>query len=166
MYEYDFGFINEITGITYETRKRLIKWYAKQPEAVMVEAHKLQTDLMRQSRERYGAAARPEFVHSCLILALRKMIRAEEAIHAKGTMTPEDAERARRIRVLRMQSPRHRSGRKRAKLEGALQLEVERLLDEGLSYRKMSCYLEKHHGIKISYSYLCEIATEWGMANG
>jgi len=91
------------------------------------------------------------------------MIRAEEAVHKKGSLTHEQAELLRSIRIARAKVKRRKGGRIRAKLEGPLRQEVERLINEdNLSYRQTARYLKEHHKVRVSPSYLCEILKEWG----
>ena len=53
MQSYDLEYVYELTGLSEPNRKRLINYYAKLPEPTRIEAHKLQTDLIRQKREQY-----------------------------------------------------------------------------------------------------------------
>ena len=165
-YHYDTHRLDSITGVTPDSRDRLIRWYARQPEQIRIEAHRFQTDLLRQNRNNLGSASDPVVSHACLVLAIQKMVRAEEGVHSKNSLTKEQAEILRSIRIARARIPKRRGGRKRVKLEGPLRLEVERLiLNDGLSYRQASKYLRQHHNLKISASYLCEIMKEWGMTD-
>jgi len=63
MYDYDTRHVDEITGVTPETRDRLLRWYARQPEPVRIEAHKIQTDLLRQTRNSSGQGGKSEAFH-------------------------------------------------------------------------------------------------------
>ena len=51
---YDLTYVYSLTGLSEPNRKMLINYYARLPEQSRLEAHKLQTDLMRQKRDRYG----------------------------------------------------------------------------------------------------------------
>ena len=59
-------YVYELTGLSEPNRKMLINYYARLPEETRIEAHKLQTDLIRQKRDKYENPRQHEFTYAML----------------------------------------------------------------------------------------------------
>lgn len=143
-----------------------LRWLGRQPLPVILEAFRLQTDLLRQDSSRKEAKALPgkfpEFVLAKLLAAIDKIKGTEEALHRKAALDPEVT---RRIQALRIAGVRGKSPRKgRAKKETALRVKFGALIDtlrtEGLGWREIADYLSRFHRFKVSFAYLQRCAAK------
>lgn len=166
MYDYDLPYVQTLCGLTELQRRDLCRWYSRLPESVRVEACRLQTDLIRQHRQRQQAGKMPEFLHAMLVLALQKMRSVEGGLDRKGRLTLEQARRISEIRLARAQA--ERTGRKsptRHKLELQHAEQIKRLRGEGLSWREVAEYLRRYHRLEVSHTYLRRVFKESAAKN-
>lgn len=155
MYDYDLNCVQKLCGLTELQRRDLCRWYAKLPETVRVEAYRLQTDLIRQHRQRQQPGQVPEFLYAMQMLALQLMRSVEGGLDRKGKLTLEQARRISEIRLARAQADKaSRKNPTRAKLELRHAGDVRRLRGEGLSWREVAAYLKRYHRLEVSHTYL------------
>lgn len=142
-----------------------LRWLGRQPLPVILEAFRLQTDLLRQASSRKEGKAPPgrfpEFVLAKLLAAIGKIRGTEEVLHRKGALDPEVT---RRIQELRIAGARVKSPRKRPKKETVLRVKFGALIDtlraKGLGWREIAYYLSRHHHFKVSFAYLQRCAAK------
>lgn len=158
MYDYDLNCVQTLCGLTELQRRDLCRWYAKLPEKVRVEVFRLQTDLIRQNRQRQTANKLPEFLYAMQMLAFQLMRSVEGGLDRKGKLTLEQARRISEIRLARAQADKvNRKKPTRAKLELQHAGDVRRLREEGLSWREVAAYLKRYHRLEVSHTYLQQV---------
>lgn len=161
MYDYDLHYVQTLCGLTELQRRDLCRWYYRLPETVRIEAGRLQTDLIRQHRQRQQAGKLPEFLFAMLLLALQMMRSVEGGLDRKGRLTLDQARRISEIRLARAQAERTgRKSPKKNKLEQRHAEQVRRLREEGFSWREVAEYLKRYHRLEISHTYLRQLFTE------
>ena len=149
-------YVYELTGLSEPNRKRLINYYARLPEETRIEAHKLQTDLIRQKRDKYENPRQHEFTYAMLLLALTRMKSLESAQGTKRALNDEEAERITEIRIQRILDRKNKGRKSEQKhlIEIRFYEEIKNLKDKGLSWRDIADYISKYHKKKISHGYL------------
>lgn len=162
MYDYNFAYLERLAGLTAMQRQTLMRYYAKLPEQVRIEAHKLQTDLIRQRRQEQRKDAMPEYCYAMLILALRQMQWIEQSHHLKASLTLEQAKKITEIRLARARAMKKKKDSPlRYLIEVRLFEEIQRLREvEGMSWREVCDYLAKYHRRRISHTYLQRVFTD------
>ncbi|MCX5814011.1 MAG: hypothetical protein NT178_15920 [Proteobacteria bacterium] len=151
MYDYDLNYIYEITGLSDTERRSLINYYARLPEPVRIEAHKIQTDLMRQMKTGQRIKEKQaEFTYAMLVLALRKMKRIETGEYVGAGMEKIRDMRAGRI----MAAKKKKTSRIKDLIELRYYALITQLREKELGWREIAKYLEKYHKSKITFSYL------------
>jgi hypothetical protein len=168
MYEYNLDYIKEITGICADEAESLTKYFAKLPIKIRIETFKLQTDYVRQNRDKLNKEFAAEYYYAMHLLALRSMKRIESGSALKQELTQFEAAKIHKIRVERIKAGRGKKESKKAMLIKDKYLEeIKKLyLEDGLSWREISEYLAKHHKIKISHGYIQQKFTEAMMYEG
>lgn len=156
---YDIKVIDTMSETTSSQRAANLRWLALQGEQTVIEAIKMQTDLIRQYRiEHRGQAMSPEFAYAMLSRALLKMTWLETAQTRKGDeLSDAEFAQVQRVRIERIR------GKKRAKASPKKELIrirffplIETLRKEGLSWRGISDYLHTHHKTRLAYNYIRE----------
>lgn len=158
MYDFDLTCVQQLCGLTELQRHDLCRWHAKLPEPVRIEACRLQTDLIRQHRQRQQPGRQPEFLFAMQMLALQMMRSVEGGLDRKGRLTLDQARRISEIRLARAKADQ--DGRKkptRQKLELRHAAEVQRLRGEGFSWRAVADYLKRYHRLEVSHTYLRQL---------
>jgi len=141
------------------------RYFGHLPEADRIKAHKLQEDLIRQNRKLWKGKSNADFYYSMLILALWKMQSTREILSKKTALTIEEAEkRAEELRKRRVatfiaikKDRKKKASPKASSIDSQRYHLVARLRSDGLSWRDTAEYLDKHHKIKISHSYLRDV---------
>jgi hypothetical protein len=153
---YDMDYVYSLTGLSEPNRKRLINYYARLPEQTRIEAHKLQTDLLRQSRDKYDNARQQEFTYAMLLLALAKMKSLESGQATKKALTDEEAGKITELRIQRVLTAKNKGRESKQKhlIEIRFYEEIKNLKEKGLSWREIAEYIKKYHKKKISHGYL------------
>jgi len=156
MYKYDTDYIVEITGISVQEAESLLKYFAKLPVNVQIEAIKLQTDFARQNKKDFDKEHGPEYYYAMLLVALRSMKRIETAQATKDSLSEEEAEKLRKIRIERIRAGRgKKASKKEIFIKEKMFEEIKKMrMEEGLSWREISEYIAKYHKTKISHGYL------------
>ena len=116
---------------------------------------KLQGDFVKQLRTKQKAGAKSEFFCAVLVLAIKKMRWLEQAPSQKIALTSDEAQKLRAMRVARIKT-RHKG--KEAPQKALIRVryyeEIKQLRYDGLSWRDVSEYIQKHHKKTISWTYL------------
>ena len=185
MRDYDIQKIKNFTDIEPEERKRLIRYFAKLPEKIQIEAIKIQMDLIGQRREQeertdnapIGALSQPEaqlnqveFSYTMLIAALHKIRSAELAPKRQivdRTQAIEATKKTTDIRIARILAEKTRKAKRNVKfrlIKLKLYEKIKDMQKKGLSYKDISRYIAKFHRVKITPGYIQatmkKIATE------
>jgi hypothetical protein len=142
-------------------RAAAIKWLSVQGEAIQIEAFRLQTDLLRQRREK-GERVSPELAFSLLVLACRKMRFEEDVLHMKKRLNEEEAEKLQRRKMERFKADKKGKGSpKREMIRTRYYHLVQKLrIEDGLGWRNCAAYLKKYHNFDVTFSYLKAIIQE------
>ena len=144
---------------------KLLRWHARQPVEIQIEAHKLASDLFYQYREKYPDN-KNEVRHSVFILALKKMEYLDRVLIKKNT--DHDLRKIRKItemkadRFLAREKAEHkkqRSARKKDKLIAHWD-EIRMLREKGFSFRFIAKFLKTHRYFVIDWSYIAKIWKE------
>lgn len=161
--DYDLKNIETILGFPSKRRNKLTRYYHGLPETLRIEAHRLQTDYMRQYREACrGTVTQEEFSYAMLLIALDKMLSIEELDRQRNT-TPEQAEKAVALRADRIMADRRKQKKSPTKERILLRYykTMCRLREvKGMSWREISLYIKKHHHEEISHVYLKKVYEE------
>lgn len=161
--DYDPKGIENILGLPANRRKKLIRYYSSLAEPLRIEAHRLQTDYMRQHREACrDKVTQEEFTYAMLLLALDKMLSIEEFERQRST-TPEQAEKAAKLRAARIKASRR--VQKQSPIKERILLRYFKLMcrlheEDGMSWREIARYIKKHHREEISHVYLRQVYLE------
>ncbi len=161
MNSYDQNFVSKLTRAGEEARRKLLSYYARLPEQVKMEVHRMQTELMRQNRNQSARDKQTEFVFACFVLAIRKIERLENGQTGKRELSTEDAKKITELRVERVKSNRKKKASPVKQLiEIRFYEEIKKLRGEGLSWREISTYIAKHHKRRISHAYIQQTFTD------
>lgn len=160
---YDPKNIETILGLPANRRKKLIRYYDRLPEPLRIEAHRLQTDYMRQHREACrDKMTQEEFSYVMLLIALDKMLSIEEFDSQRNT-TPEQSDKAVKLRAARIKASRR--VQKPSPTKERILLRYFKLIcrlreEDGMSWREVGRYIKKHHHEEISHVYLKKVYEE------
>jgi hypothetical protein len=154
-YKYDLDFVQQLCRLTELQRRDLLRYYTRLPELVRIEAHRLQTDQIRQHRHQMQAGYMAEFSYAMLLIALQ-MMRSVEHTQQRGSLTMEQVQMISEIRIARAKVVKKRKKSPiRHQVEVQYFEEIKRLrVQEGLSWREIAAYLKKYRRLKISHAYL------------
>uniref|UniRef100_A0A831XGQ8 Uncharacterized protein n=1 Tax=Geobacter metallireducens TaxID=28232 RepID=A0A831XGQ8_GEOME len=161
--DYDPKNIETILGLSVNRRRKLIRYYVRLPELSRIEAHRLQTDYMRQYREAYrGTVTQEEFSYAMLLYALDRMLSIEELDRQRST-TPEQADKAAKLRAARIKASRR--VQKPSPTKERILLRYFKLIcrlreEEKMSWREIARYIKKYHHEEISHVYLKKVCEE------
>lgn len=155
MENYDLKFVEEITKLSNKKRNELLIYYVSMPETVRLEAHRLQTDLIRQNRHWKSTGKNQEYVYANLLLALKRLRFVEHGQATARNIPLEVAKQATQIKIERVKAD---AKRKESPLRDLIELKffelIKQLKAEGLSWRLIENYLSKHHKTHVSHAYL------------
>jgi hypothetical protein len=159
--------IQKLTGIDFDDRATMCRYFGKMPEADRIEACHLQEDLIHQNRKEWKSRPKAEFYYAMLVLALWKMewSRNSKALSKKSGLSQEEAE-AQAEELYKRQLATFKAIRKERKkksspkaiaIDKKFYQRVTSLRKEGLSWREVAEYIERYYKIKISHSYLRDV---------
>jgi hypothetical protein len=145
-------------------KQAALRWFSEQPRSIQVEAIKLQTALIRQTRE-VGGRPTPESVLDYLAEAAHRLRLEEDRLRIKSQITRPEARRIHQMKVARFKSGRVK-GKPSPKRE-AIRLKFFHLIqslrqEDGFGWRNCAAYLREEHKFIISHAYLREIVEELG----
>lgn len=156
MYQHDLDYLLQLCRLSELQRSALVRYYQQLPELARIEAHALQTDLIRQHRQERRPDRAAEFTYAMLLQALHKMRYTEEGLQRKGRVSLEDAKRISELRIQRAKAGKtERTSPLRCKIEVQHGELVKRLRKkEQMSWREIAAYLQRYHRLQISHTYL------------
>jgi len=145
--------------ISESTKQKIIRWYARQPEAVRIELFSKQRDLFfelrKLNREKPDRKTIDEITYESFLNVLYYAWKTEEP---GGIKEPDHKiEKIRNKIIERMQ--RHKKRKPAPKQKKLQQLEkldkdIRLMREKGLSYQKIADYLSVYHKVKIHFSYI------------
>jgi len=155
--DYDIAEIDRLSGTTAAQRSTNFRWLSQQGEQTLIEAIKIQTDLIRQFRRaNQGQIMSPEFGYAMHSLAVQKMVWLETAQRRKGDkLSDAEYQKVQEVRVERIRAKQRTKGSpKRELIRVRFFNLIEDLRQKNLSWRQISDYLATHHREKMAYSYI------------
>ena len=154
--------IADLTKTDEQKRRRLFRWFSKQPAATQLEAVDLMVRNYHQLKTQELRLNQKELYYLGLVRALVNM-RALEATpfrkapdHNLGPLRKITKIQAERVRALK----KKKESPKRRKLVSLWGLVKQLRNDEGLSFRDVAAFLEKHRHFKVNYAYIQRIWKE------
>jgi hypothetical protein len=138
-----------------------LRWLGRQPLPVILEAFRLQTDLLRQasSAKEKAPGKFPELALAKLLAAIGKIKGTETALHRKAVLDPEVTRRIQALRIAGAKAPRKGRPKKETILRVRFGPLIDTLRSEGLGWRQIAEYLSRHHHFKVSFAYLQRCAS-------
>ena len=152
----DMTYIVRLTGYSAETRRSLARYYAGLPDDGRIEAHLLQSGLVRLHGEQKEPGLMPAFLSAMLLLALNRIHDAEfqTQSHRKGAVEETaDAKRIREIRILDKRKMGRRPAGAKKIVDEHYRL-ISQLRKRETSWREVSRHLVLRYRKKISYMTL------------
>jgi len=135
----------------------LLRWHARQPMEIQIEAHKLASDLYYQHREKYPDN-KNEVRYSVFILALKKMEHFDHVLMEKNQKIIKikaDRFLAREKAKEKKQKPAKKKDKLIAHWE-----EIKMLREKGFSFRMIAKFLKTHRHFTIDWTYIGKIWKE------
>ena len=164
---YDVAEVDRLSETTQEQRDKNLRWLLKQGELTRIEATTLQTDLIRQHRQRSREQGviqtnTPEFIYAMFSLALSKMVWLQTAHQHKGTkLQDEDFTKVQEIRMDRIKAKRRKkTSLKKEVIRVRFYSLIQRLRDKGQTWREIADYISTYEQVKLAHSYIRQIFME------
>jgi len=148
--------------ISESTKQKIIRWYARQPEAVRIDFFAKQRDLffelLKREQEKPEHNKKPihEITYESFLGVLYYAWKTEEPASFKEP--DQNIEKIRTKIIERMQ--RHKKRKKTPPKQKKLQQlekfdkDVRLMREKGLSYQKIAEYLNTYHKVKIHFTYI------------
>ena len=142
--------------------EKLLRWHARQPMEIQIEAHKLASDLYYQYRGKYPGE-KNEVRYSVFVLALKKMEYLDRVLIKKNS--DHDLRKIRKITEIKAdrflarkkaEQKKQKSARKKDKLIAHWD-EIRMLRGKGFSFRLIAKFLKTHRHFAISWTYIAKI---------
>jgi len=137
-------------------RDEIFTWFGKQPEEIRLEIFKKKIDTYHRWASQDGrtrAMPAEQVDYAALMSAIMNFMS-----RLRSGKTSEDFE-------LRVKAAKAQKKARLAPEADLVEREylplIKRLLDEGLSWRQVSLYIEEHHHKKFPHSYLYKIYKQW-----
>jgi hypothetical protein len=142
------------------SRQRLLKWLAKQPDPVRIEAMGLMAASYHQIKEEHLNQA--ERYYAALCTALKSMRQVEKGLSRKSPGHDlKPVARITKIQAARVRAQRTRkSSPKRKRLMGMWGLVEQLHTNEQLSFREIAKFLKTYKHFEISYIHIRNIWVE------
>jgi len=141
----------------------LLRWWTGQGPGLWLEAVRLQTDLLRQARQRGETlpGKQVEFTLAALLHSLQKLKNTEEQLKRKGEINPEISQRVQEVRIAGIKSaPRKaKPPKKRRAIEIQYYELIHTLRREELSWRQIAEYLHRYHKFRCGHGYIQQVWT-------
>jgi len=143
-------------------KQKIIRWYARQPEAIRIEIFKKQRDIffeMRKFEKEKPEQSRKtphELTYESFLQAIYLVWKTEfvggtkETNHKTETIKQKIIERIKRHKI-NIKKPRRQ--KKLRDLE-KFDRDIRVMREEGLSYQKIADYFAKYHKTKIHFTYI------------
>jgi len=163
--EYNTKITKTICHLPEPEIDKLLRWHAKQPVEIRMEAHKLASDLFYQYREKYPDN-KNEVRYSVFILALKKMEHFDNVLMKKNP--DHDLKKIRKITEMKAdrflvrekaKEKKQKPAKKKDKLI-AHREEIKMLREKGFSFRMIAKFLKIHRHFTIDWTYIGKIWKE------
>lgn len=156
MNQNEIDYIRQLTGLTDLQRRAMARHYGRLPEELRLEAHRLQTEIMRQRRLQCRREQQHIFACAMLLVAVSRLHSLESGRHGKGAISLEEAGRISAIRIARANATEQRKASPvKYLIEVRLFEEIRRLREvENMSWRQVAAYVGRYHKRRISHTYL------------
>ncbi len=152
--------VSTLTKTDEVSRQRLLKWLAKQPHPIRIEAMGLMVASYHQIKEEHLNQA--ERYYAALCTALKGMRQAEKGLSRKSPDHDLKAvAKITKIQAARIRAQRTRkSSPKRKRLMDMWGLVEQLRTQEHLSFREISGFLKRYKHFEISYIHIRNIWAE------
>ena len=152
--------ISVLTKTDEASRQRLLKWLARQPDAIRIEAMGLMAASYHQIKEEHLNQA--EKYYAALCTALKSMRQVEKGLTRKSPDHDLKAvAKITKIQAARIRAQRTRkSSPKRKRLMGMWGLVEQLRTREQLSFREIAKFLKRYKHFEISYIHIRNIWVE------
>jgi hypothetical protein len=143
-----------------------IRWFARQPRAIQVEAIQLQSALLRQDREE--GAKGPVTSDRLLMLLARACLRMEHeenTLRMKARLTQEDARKIHERKLTRFKARKKQEKEKPSPKRDAIRLRYFAMVQElrrkeGFGWRNCAQFLKDQHHFTVSHAFLKQVIEE------
>ncbi len=139
------------------TKDALVRYYARLPESLRIDVHRIHTRMIRANRIKGGLDEEQaaEFHYSMFLLAVAEMHNAEKALSYKARVDTERVKTISRIRLERIRgTPGKKTGKDMESIRRNFYLIRQLREDENMSWRKTARYLRSYCKVNVSFSYL------------
>ncbi|OPY66898.1 MAG: hypothetical protein A4E57_02582 [Syntrophorhabdaceae bacterium PtaU1.Bin034] len=152
--------VSMLTKTDEASRQRLLRWLARQPDAIRIEAMGLMVASCYQIRE--DSLNQAERYYAALCIALRSMRQVEKGLTRKSPDHDLKAvAKITKIQAARIRAQRtKKSSPKRKRLMGMWGLVEQLRINEHLSFREIAKFLKTYKHFEISYIHIRNIWTE------
>jgi len=152
--------ISVLTKTDEVSRQRLLKWLARQPDPIRIEAMGLMAASYHQIKEEHLNQA--ERYYAALCTALKSMRQVEKGLARKSPDHDlKAAAKITKIQAARVRAQRTRkSSPKRKRLMGMWGLVEQLRINEHLSFREIAKFLKTYKHFEISYIHIRNIWAE------
>lgn len=148
--------------ISESTKQKIIRWYARQPEAVRIELFAKQRDLFFELRKRDQEKPEPDRkpIHEITYESfLRVLYYAWKTEEPGGIKEPDRKIEKIRDKVIErmLRHKKHKQTPPKQKKLQQLEIfdkEITLMREKGLSYQKIAVYLSTYHKVKIHFTYI------------
>ena len=153
--------ISVLTKTDEVSRQRLLKWLARQPDAIRIEAMGLMAASYHQIREE-SSLNQGEKYYAALCTALKSMRQVEKGLSRKSPDHDlKSVAKVTRIQAARIRAQRtKKSSPKRKHLMGMWGLVEQLRTKEQLSFREIAKFLKTYKHFEISYIHIRNIWAE------
>jgi hypothetical protein len=152
--------VSMLTKTDTVSRQRLLKWFARQPDPVRIEAMGLMVASYYQIRE--DSLNQAERYYAALCIALKSMRQVEKGLTRKSP----DHDLKAVAKITKIQAARVRAQRtrkpspKRKRLVGMWGLVEQLRTNEQMSFREIAKFLKTYKHFEISYIHIRNIWAE------
>lgn len=154
--------ISDLTRTDDVKRRRLFRWFSKEPPPTQLEAIELMIKNYHQFKTQFPRLNQAEIYYLGFIKALVNMMAVEKAPTRKAVDHDLEPLRGRtKIQAERITAlKKKRTSPKRKKLISMWGLVKQLRNGEGLGFRDIATFLEKHRSFKVNYTYIERIWKE------
>jgi len=160
----DSDLLRSLTGLAGPARDQAIAYYRGLPEPERIKIHKDQSAAFIRLRQENRNVPRSVLSYAAQVAAAMKHRALMESISRKKALDADQLEAIAEARINTIRGRRSaREGSNTRFLRLYLHL-VDRLRNEGLSWREISNYIAKYHKKKISHTHIRNVCLQLGEA--
>ncbi len=157
----DIDYFSQHISTCKQNPATLLRWLAGQGSAHLIEASRLQLDLLNKERARQVSPEHlSELAASCLIRAIDMLYSTDSKLHGKQKIDPDLERKVNQIRLTGIKYKPPKRSRKKQKLVVHFGALIKQLREEGLSWQDVARYLHKYHRYKVSVGYIQRLFSE------